>query len=96
MHLVGFPKLKTEGEVKAYKQKWSGQLKGPLTLTVDKAQFAQALAAQETRQGQRYDAFARNSNYAVRWVINQSITYGIGAASKGGLGYAPGFGDPTK
>ena len=48
-------------------------------------------------EGQRYFAGYHNSNYAVRWVINQSITYGIGAEPKGRLGWAPDFlGDPTK
>ena len=98
---INFPKRKNE-QVEQYLKKWRGKLKGPLTVTVDRARFEQAMAAQETRQGQRYDAFNRNSNYAVRWVINRSITYGNrdvlpdGLGFGGGLGYAPGFGDPNK
>ena len=94
---IHFNKSNTKEQVDIYKQDWAGKLKGPLTVTVNKAQFEQALAAQETREGQRYFGGHKNSNYAVKWVINQSITYGIGAAPKGSLGWTPdGIGDPTK
>ena len=92
---------KLEGDrVQAELDRWGKQLKGPLLVTVDPAKFGPALAAQEAREGQSYylHFFFDNSNYAVRWAINQSITYGIGpAVPKGSLGWAPDFlGDPTK
>ena len=93
-------KLEGVDRVKAELASWGEQLKGPLLVSVDPAKFGPALAKQEAREGQSYYGhfFFDNSNYAVRWVINQSITYGIGPAfPKGGLGWAPDFlGDPTK
>jgi RHS repeat-associated protein len=83
--------------VEAYKRRWGSQLNGPLTVTVNKAQFGQALTDQEAREGDWYNPGYHNSNYAARWVIYQSITYGIGAGPKPNLGWAPDFiGDPTQ
>jgi len=89
----------TGDQVQAYLEKWNGQLKGPLLVSVDPAKFGQALADQEALEGQSYyrHFFFNNSNFGVRWVINQSITYGIGPAPKGGFGWAPDFfGNPTQ
>jgi len=82
---ISFPK-RSPREVRGYFENWQGQLRGPLTVTVDRAQFDDALAAQETRAGQPYRADYENSNYAVRWVIQHSITYGIGPVPKESLG----------
>ena len=93
---IHFNKPKGE-QVQKYFKNWEGKLKGPLIVTVDRARFEQARVAQEAREGQPYRFYRHNSNYAVRGVINQSITYGIGAAPEGNLGWAPDFiGDPTK
>ena len=82
---ISFPK-RTPEEVGAYFGRWEDQLKGPLTVTVDRADFERALSAQEARAGQPYRADYKNSNYAVRSVIQQSITYGIGPVPKESLG----------